>query len=172
MNKPISLNTVTELVKHYYQHDFVPYRGLFSGKVLSVCECGQPRVSIFHPKETSTIVGHKTQRKFNIERPVNQDGAYLILIQYDWDEDDNGVISNTVAKVLTVSGWREFEPYEVMGPDLPFISGMDQTQQHALGIKMDEFEDRIRELISHNQVALSETGNNADNTGKEINQHG
>lgn len=81
----------------------------------------------------------------------------MVLVEYTWEQNSAGQVRNTVGRVLTESGWREFESYAMMAPDMPTISGLDMVRQMALDKKLEQWERWIASMIDFgNQSELAQ----------------
>lgn len=149
--EPINLDQVTRIAMRIMQHDFVPYRSVFTGKEDGTCQCGELRISPLHPNETPQMV-HLKRRKLRVESPLTRDVTFVVLVEYEFDKDQYGGTHNVVGRVLTEQGWREFQPYEVLGPDLPYISGLDMVTQARQEQVLEAWTDKLIDLLAASDI--------------------
>lgn len=150
--EPLNLSQVTRIAMRAMQHDFVPFQSVFTGKEDGTCQCGELRISPLHPNEVAELI-HVRRRKLRVESPLTQDVTFVVLVEYEFDKDQYGGTHNVVGKVLTEQGWREFQPYETLGPDLPYISGLDMVTQARQQEAMEMMADKLSAILCSDSSA-------------------
>lgn len=91
------------------------------------------------------------RRMFRVAWPPNQDVAIFVLTEYEYYLDEQGEIDQDrpqISRVLTEDGWKVFQSYEVMPPNMPHIDGIDMARQGTMKRELDKFIQQLNDLIS------------------------